>query len=76
MHPILATRIVDPALKWKPVVALSEIKDEKETYRVRFSVCASSSTEPAKCIKVQEKNGSISAIKDTAKKGQNLVTYI
>ena len=76
MHPILATRIVDPALKWKPVVALSDVKNEKETYRVRFSICASTSTEPAKCIKVQEKNGSILAIKDTAKKGQNLVTYL
>lgn len=76
MHPILATRITDPVLKWKPVVALSDVKDEKETYRVRFSICASTSTEPTNCIKVHEKNGSISAIKDTAKKGQNLVTYL
>ena len=76
MHPIIATRINDASLKWKPVVSLAQVTDEKETYRVRFSGSASSSAEFAKCAKVQEKNGSLTTVKDGAKKGQKLVTYI
>jgi hypothetical protein len=52
MHPIIVSRITDGAILNKPVVPLSEVVDNKEVYRVRFSVIASSSTDQAKCVKV------------------------
>ncbi len=52
MHPIIVSRITDTVLSNKPIVPLSEVKDSKEVYRVRFSVVASSSTDSAKCVKV------------------------
>ena len=74
MHPIIVSRITDSVLQNKPVVPLSEVTDNKEVYRVRFSVVASSSTDIAKCVKVLDKTGALSPA--TPKKGQKLVTYL
>ena len=74
MHPIIVSRITDSVLSKKAVVPLSEVIDNKEVYRVRFSVVASSSTEYAKCVKIQDKTGALTPA--TPKKGQKLVTYL
>ena len=70
MHPIIVSQVDSKVTE--EVSSLAEIKDDK-VYRVRVSVSHSSSSDPAKCIRVREKN-ELKPIKGAAKKGQELVT--
>jgi|LauGreDrversion4_2_1035121.scaffolds.fasta_scaffold281959_2 hypothetical protein len=51
MHPIIVSEIKDKDLQYKKITQLSEIGDNKEVHRVRFSISATSSTDAAKCVK-------------------------
>ena len=73
MHPIIVSEINDKDLQWKKITELAEIGDSKEVHKVRFSISATSSTDPAKCVRVQDKSGSFVNSKDGVKKGQKQV---
>jgi hypothetical protein len=59
MHPIIVSTVVDPKATITECATLSEITEEEKLFKVRFSVAHSSSSLPAKCIKLREKSGEL-----------------